>query len=213
MSYTEFHKGKIKIVARGDDAIKKYIKDNNLEERLKLDIDKETGKIEYIEDDEPFNGDKWDHEYHMLTYRRYMKDVDKNIGDSERYKYNPNAEHLLIKYLEHEHFELGEEDIDIHSRISKDEFEFAISFYNGGCCEQEIYEDIISEFDLDEEYENDYKMVKITPRESYMILDCFNYVLSKMGEKEIDYLFCNYSKEEISKLKQKFGNLNLKNSW
>ena len=211
MSYTEFHKGKIKIVARGDEAIKKYIKDNNLEERLKLDIDEETGKIEYIEDDEPFNGDKWDHEYHMLTYRRYMKDVDKNIGDSERFKYNPNAEHLLIKYLEHEYFKLGEGDIDIHSRISKDEFEFAISFHNGGCCEQEIYEDIISEFDLDAEY--DYEMIKITPRESYMILDCFQKVLSVMNEEDNDYLFCNYSKEEISKLRQKFDDLNLKNSW
>ena len=213
MSYTEFHKGKIKIVARGDEAIKKYIKDNNLEERLKLDIDEETGKIEYIEDDESLNGDKWDHEYHMLTYRRYMKDVDKNIGDSDRYKYNPNAEHLLIKYLEHEHFELGEEDIDIHSRISKDEFEFAISFYNGGCCEQEIYEDIVNEFDLDAEYENDYEMVKITPHESYMILDLASFVLSQLLNKGEDYLYCNYSKKEIAELGQKFGDLNLKNSW
>ena len=48
MSYTEFHKGKIKIVARGDEAIKKYIKDNNLEERLELDINEETGKIMLI---------------------------------------------------------------------------------------------------------------------------------------------------------------------
>jgi len=213
MSYTEFHKGKIKIVARGDEAIKKYIKDNNLEERLKLDINKETGKIEYIEDNEPFNGDKWDHEYHMITYRPYMKDVDPTIEDSDRYKRNPNAEHLLIKYLEHEHFGLGDSDIDIHKRISKDEFEFAISFYNGGCCEQEIYEDIISEFDLDAEYENDYEMVNITPRESYMILDCFQKVLNVMDEQDIDYLFCNYSKEEITKLGQRFGNINLKNQW
>jgi len=213
MSYTEFHKGKIKIVARGDEAIKKYIKDNNLEERISLYIDKDTNEITDLEDTESFNGDKWDHEYHMLTYRRYMKDVDKNIEDSDRYKRNPNAEHLLIKYLEHEHFELGEEDIDIHSRISKDEFEFAISFYNGGCCEQEIYEDIINEFDLDAEYENDYEMVKITPRESYMILDCFQYVLMHMNIEKLDYLFCNYSKEEIAKLGQRFGDINLKNQW
>ena len=210
MSYTEFHKGKIKIVARGDEAIKKYIKDNNLEKRLKLDIDEETGKIEYIEDDEPFNGDKWDHEYHMITYRRYMRNVDKTITGSDRYNYNPNADHLLIKYIEHEHFELGEEDIDIHKRISKDEFEFAISFYNGGCCEQEIYEDIINEFDLDEDYEKESESVNITSRESCIILDCFNYVLSKIGEEKNDYPFCNYSKEEIAKLKQKFGDLNLK---
>ena len=207
MSYTEFHKGKFKIVARGDEAIKKYIKDNNLEERLELDIDEKTGKIEYIKDNEPFNGDEWDREYHMITYRRYLPNASKI------YERNPNAEHLLIKYLEHEHFELGEEDIDIHSRISKDEFEFAISFYNGGCCEQEIYEDIISEFDLDAGYENDYEMVKITPRESYMILDCFQKVLNVMNEEDNDYLFCNYSKEEIAKLGQRFGDINFKNQW
>lgn len=213
MSYTEFHKGKIKIVARGDEAIKKYIKDNNLEERIDLDIDEETGKIEYLEDREPFNGDKYDHEYHMITYRRYMKDVDKTIEGSDRYKYNPNAEHLLIKYLDHEHHSLDDGDIDIHNRVSKDVFEFAISFYNGGCDEQEVYEDIISKYDLDEDYENDYEMTKITSRESYMILDCFQYVLMHMQLEKLDYLFCNYSREEIAKLGQRFGDMNLKNNW
>ena len=149
MSYTEFHAGKFKIVARGDEAIKKYIKDNSLEERIELSIDKETNKIEYLEDKEPFNGEEYHHEYYMITYRRYMKDVDKTITGSDKYNYNPNAEHLLIKYLDHEYFCLGEEDIDIHKRISKDVFKFAISFYNGGTDELEIYEDIISKYDLD----------------------------------------------------------------
>lgn len=147
MSYTEFHKGKIKIVARGDEAIKKYIKDNNLEERIDLDIDEETGKIEYLEDKEHFNGDKYDREYHMITYRRYLPNASKI------HELNPNAEHLLIKYLDHEHHDLDECDIDIHKRVSKDEFEFAISFYNGGTYELEVYEDIINEFDLDADYE------------------------------------------------------------
>lgn len=213
MSYTEFHKGKFKIVARGDEAIKKYIKDNNLEERIELDIDEETGEIYDLEDKESFNGDKYDHEYHMIIYRKYMKDVDKTITGSDRYNYNPNAEHLLIRYLDHEHCDLGEADIDIHKRISKDEFEFAVSFYNGGACELEIYEDIISEYDLDEDYEKESESVNITSRESYMILDCFNYVLSKMDEEKIDYLFSNYSKEEIAKFGQRFGNINLKNQW
>ena len=213
MSYTEFHKGKFKIVARGDEAIKKYIKDNNLEKRIELDIDENTGKIYELEDKELFNGDEYDHEYHMITYRRYMKDVDKTITGSDRYKYNPNAEHLLIRYLDHEHFILGEEDIDIHKRISKDEFEFAISFYNGGTYELEIYEDIINKFDLDEDYENESEKISITPRESYMILDCFQYVLNNMDKEHIDFLFSNYSKEEISKLGQRFGDMNLKNQW
>ena len=156
MSYTEFHKGKIKIVARGDEAIKKYIKDNNLEERIELDIDEETGKIYDLEDNEPFNGDKWDHEYHMITYRRYLPNMSKT------YELNPNAEHILIKYIEHEHHSIEDGDIDIHKRISKDEFEFAISFYNGGCCEIEIYEDIISEFDLDEPFEEKKISIRIS---------------------------------------------------
>lgn len=156
MSYTEFHKGKIKIVARGDEAIKKYIKDNNLEERIELDINEKTGKIEYIEDNEPFNGDKWDHEYHMITYRRYLPNTSKT------YELNPNAEHVLIKYIEHEHYSIEDGDIDIHKRISKDEFEFAISFYNGGCCETEIYEDIISEVDLDEPFEEKKISIRIS---------------------------------------------------
>ena len=63
--------------------------------------------------------------------------------------------------------------------------------------------------DLEQESEN----VKITPCESYMILDCFQYVLYKMNEEKIDYLFCNYSKEEIAKFGQKFGDMNLKNGW
>ena len=89
MSYTEFHKGKFKIVARGDEAIKQYIKDNNLEERINLDIDKETGKIKDLEDTAPFNHNMYDHEYNMITYKHYLPNS---------YNYNPNAEHLLINY-------------------------------------------------------------------------------------------------------------------
>lgn len=162
MSYTEFHKGKIKIVARGDEAIKRYIKDNNLEERINLYIDEKTSKIDNLEDKEPFNGVEWDQEYNMITYRRYMGDIDKTITGSDRYKYNPNAEHLLIRYLDHEHFDLDEGDIDIHKRISKDEFEFAVSFYNGGACELEVYEDIISKYDLDEPFEEKKISIKIS---------------------------------------------------
>jgi hypothetical protein len=153
MSYTEFHKGKIKIVARGDEAIKKYIKDNNLEERLELDIDEETGKIEDLEDTEPYNGDRFDHEYHMITYKHYLP---------KTYDRNPNAEHLLIKYINHEHRDLDDGDIDIHNRVSKDEFEFAISFYNGGTYELEIYEDIINKFDLDEPFEENKISIRIS---------------------------------------------------
>ena len=198
MSYTEFHKGKFKIVAHGDEAIKQYIKDNNLEERIELNINKETGKIEDLEDTAPFNHDIYDHEYNMITYKRYLPNS---------YNRNPNAEHLLIKYIDHEHFDLGDGDIDIHRRISKDEFEFAISFYNGGTYELEIYEDIINKFDLDAEYENESESTKITKHETSMILDICNYVLNDMTINGIQKLHDKYTKEEISNLKQQLENI------
>ena len=196
MSYTEFHKGKFKIMARGDEAIKKYIKDNNLEERINLDIDEETGKIEYLEDNEPFNNDKWDHEYHMITYRRYLP---------KTHDHNPNAEHLLIKYINHEHHDLDDGDIDIHNRVSKDEFEFAISFYNGGTYELEIYEDIVNEFDLDDEYKNE--TININILEANMILGICNYVLNDMTINGIQKLHDKSTKEEILNLKQQLENI------
>lgn len=201
MSYTEFHKGKFKIVARGDEVIKQYIKDNNLEERIKLYINKETGKIEDLEDTAPFNHDMYDHEYHMITYKRYLPNS---------YNRNPNAEHLLIKYIDHNHCDLGEEDINIHKRISKDEFEFAISFYNGGTYEQEIYEDILDKFDLDAEYKNESESTEITQNEYNMILGICNYILNDMTINGIQKLHDKYTKEEILNLKQRLENITKK---
>ena len=190
MSYTEFHKGKFKIVARGDEAIKQYIKDNNLEERIELNINKETGKIKDLEDTAPFNHDIYDHEYNMITYKRYLH---------KSYNRNPNAEHLLIKYINHEHFELGDEDIDIHRRTAKDEFEFAISFYNGGTYALEIYENILDKYDLDSEYKNE--------NESNMILGICNYILNDMIINGFQKLYDKYTKEEILTLKQRLENI------
>lgn len=198
MSYTEFHKGKFKIVARGDEAIKQYIKDNNFEERIKLNIDENTGKIYDLEDTASFNNDMYDHEYNMITYKRYLP---------KSYNRNPNAEHLLIKYINHEHCDLDGEDIDIHRRISKDEFEFAISFYNGGTYELEIYEDILDKYDLDAEYENESESTKITTHEANMILGICNYILNDMIIHGFQKLYDKYTKEEILNLKQRLENI------
>lgn len=54
--------------------------------------------------------------------------------------------------------------------------------------------------------------INITARESYMIMDAINYVLDVMPNHD-EYLYCNYSREELSKLGQRFGDLNLKNQW
>lgn len=204
MSYTEFHKGKFKIVARGDEAIKQYIKDNNLEERIELDIDKKTGKIEEFEDTAPFNNDMYDHEYNMITYKRYLPNS---------YNRNLNAEHLLIKYINHDHFDLGDGDINIHRRLSKDEFEFTISFYNGGTYELEIYEDILDKYDLNAEYENETTNINI--REANMIVDMAEYVLNMFDNHHNKYIYgwnYDYTEEEISNLKQRLENIIKKNN-
>lgn len=198
MSYTEFHKGKFKIVARGDEAIKKYIKDNNLEERIELNINEETGKIKCLEDTAPFNNDIYHPEYNMITYKRYL---------TNSYNRNPNAEHLLIKYINHEHRDLDDGDIYIHNRVSKDEFEFAISFYNGGTYELEIYEDIVDEYDLDDEYKNENETININIHEANIILSICNYVLNNMTINGIQKLHDKYSKEEILNLKQQLENI------
>lgn len=54
--------------------------------------------------------------------------------------------------------------------------------------------------------------INITARESYMIMDVINYVLDVIPNHD-EYLYCNYSREELSKLGQRFGDLNLKNQW
>ena len=58
----------------------------------------------------------------------------------------------------------------------------------------------------------DYDFVKITPRESYMIMDAISYALDMLPNHD-EYLYCNYSREELAKCAQRFGNLNLKNQW
>jgi hypothetical protein len=135
----------------------------------------------------------------MITYKYYLPNS---------YNRNPNAEHLLIKYIDHEHCDLGEEDINIHSRTAKDEFEFAISFYNGGTDALEIYEDIIDKFDLDAEYKDENETININIHEANMIIDMAEFVLNMLPNHD-EYLYgehSNYSKEEISNLKQQLEN-------
>ena len=59
----------------------------------------------------------------------------------------------------------------------------------------------------------DKDTIEITARESYLIMDCLSYVLGKMDKEHIDYLYCNYSVEEIANCVQRFGKMNLKNQW
>ena len=118
---------------------------------------------------------------------------------------------LIIKYINHEHCDLDDGDINIHRRLSKDEFEFAISFYNGGTYELEIYENILDKYDLDTEYENE-SSTEITTHEANMILGICNYILNDMIINGIQKLYDKYTKEEISNLKQRLENIIKKNN-
>ncbi len=76
-----------------------------------------------------------------------------------------------------------------------------------------FFKNIINKNIFKKDCEKKSENVNITARESYMILDCFQCVLMYMQLEKLDYLYCNYSKEEIIKLAQRFGDMNLKNNW
>lgn len=190
MSYTEFHKGKFAIKARGDKDIIKYAVNNNLLEKFDLQI-----KGDKIENHDCYGSGPG--AYNILTLHRHK----------------PEQEYVLIQYIEHEHCDSDEFDLHEFKRTGQSEFEFMTQFYNGGCCETEIWEDELDKINFNEDFEIESEKVEITPRESYMILDCLQYVLIKMDNEKIDYLFSNYSKDEIAQLGQRFGDMNIKNQW
>ena len=119
---------------------------------------------------------------------------------------------MLCEYIKHKECDISDGDICEVRRIGKDEYEFELSFYNGGTCETEILSEEISKLEK-EPYKVESEIIKISPHESNMILNCFQYVLIHMNIEKLDYLFGNYSKEEITKLGLKFEDINLKNNW
>ena len=189
MSYCELHKGKLRILTRSNEETKKYIKEHALEEVI--DIEEYDGEIDFDVN---------------MNNNQYI------ILHKDGIYHGKDCKHMLCEYLEHESYEGGGDYIADVKRIQRDVYEFILNYYNGGTCEEEILSEEISKLDK-EPYEVEFEMINIGPRESYMILDCFQYVLSKMNEEKIDYLFNNYSKEEIAKFSQQFGDMNLKNGW
>lgn len=185
MSYTEYHTGKIRVLTRSNEETLKYIKEHHLE-----------NEIEIMDDEQ---------EIEPINYDKYL------VLHKDGIYYGENCQHMLCEYIEHEKTD-DIDDICKIRRTGRDEYEFELSFYNGGTCEEEILSNEISKLEK-KPYKVESEMIKISPHESYMILDVFQYVLAKMNEENIDYLFCNYSKEEMSKFVQQFGDMNLKNNW
>ena len=186
MSYTEYNTGKIRVLTRSNKETVNYIKEHHLEE-----------EIEIMDDGTDFD---------PLNYKKYLVLHKDGIYCGE------NCQHMLCEYIKHKECDMDDVDICDVRRTGRDEYEFELSFYNGGTCEDEILSEEISKLEK-EPYEVESEMVKISPRESYMILDGFQYVLMHMQLEKLDYLFCNYSREEIIKLAQRFGDINVKNNW
>ena len=186
MSYTEYNTGKIKVLTRSNEETLNYIKDHHLE-----------NEIDVMDDGT---------EFEPINYKKYLVLHKDNIY------YGENCQHMLCEYIKHNECDISDCDICNVRRTGKDEYEFELSFYNGGTSETEILSEEISKLEK-EPYEVESEIVKISPRESHMILDCFQYVLIHMNIEKLDYLFGNYSKEEITKFGLKFGDINIKNNW
>ena len=190
MSYTEFHKGKLRVLTRSTKETLDYIEKNNLQEAIK----ESSYCYETDFDVQPDYEDKY-----IILY----KDA-KFHGDE--------VEHMLCEFIEHFEREGGDDDLCEIKRVSRDEYEFLCGFYNGGTWLGEILSGEISRLEK-QEWNSNEDTITITSRESYMIMDCINYVLNNMIINGMDYLQCNYSREEIAKCGQRFGDLNLKNQW
>lgn len=190
MSYTEFHKGKLKVLTRSTKETLDYIEKNNLQDAIK----EESYCYETDFDVQRGYEDKY-----IILY----KDA-KFHGDG--------VEHMLCEFLEHIEREGGDDSLCEIKRVSKDEYEFLCGFYNGGTWFGEILSEEISRLDK-EEWNSDEDTIKITSRESYLIMDCLDYALHQMCKENIDYLWHNYTKDEISECAKRFGGLNLKNGW
>lgn len=189
MSYTEFHKGKLKVLTRNNKETFNYIEKNNLQNIIKkcgwcdeIDFDVVSGNNQYI------------------------------ILHKDGVYYGNDCEHMLCEYIEHEIQEGGGNDYVDVKRIGKDDYEFTLMFYNGGTCENEILSEEISKLEKEPWNPNEDK-ITISARESYMILDICNKILELMNNNGEDYLYCNYSRKEIADLGQRFSDLNLKNNW
>lgn len=187
MSYTEFHKGKLRILTRSTEDTLDYIEKHNLKGEF---IGYGSGNELYVKTNNP----------------KYL------ILHKDAKYYGKEMDCWLCEFIEHTEQEGGGDYYADVKRIGKDEYEFICIFYNGCTCLDEILNEKISALE-NKPYDKEFEMVKISPRESYMILDCFQYVLMNMNQEKLDYLYCNYSREEIAKFGQKFGDMNLKNGW
>ena len=124
MSYTEFHKGKLKVLTRNNKETLDYIEKNNLQ-----DIIKECGWCDEIDFDV------------VSENSQYI------ILHKDGVYYGDDCEHMLCEYIEHETQEGGGDYYADVKRIGEDDYEFTLIFGNGGTCEEEILSEEISKLE------------------------------------------------------------------
>ena len=123
MSYTEFHKGKLRILTRSNEETINYIREHNIQDIIKED-DFSDGEIDFD-----------------TNNRKYT------ILHKDGIYYGKDCQHMLCEYIEHEEQEYGGDYYANVKRIGKDEYEFTLIFYNGGTCEEEILSEEISKLE------------------------------------------------------------------
>lgn len=163
MSYTEFHKGKLKVLTRSTKETLDYIEKNNLQHAIKEES--------YCYETD-FNIQQGYKDKYIILY----KDA-KFYGDG--------VDHMLCEFLEHFEREGGDESLCEIKRVSEDEYEFLCVFYNAGTFLVEILSEEISRIDK-EEWNSDEDTIKITNRKSYLIMDYLDYTIQQMIKEKIN---------------------------
>lgn len=120
MSYTVYHKGKLRILTRSNEETINYIREHNIQDIIKED-DFSDGEVDFY-----------------TNNRKYIILHKDGIYDGK------DCQHMLCEYIEHEKQGLDTKRV---IKIGKDEYQFKLVFFNGGTCEEEILSEEISKLE------------------------------------------------------------------
>lgn len=123
MSYTEYHKGKLRILTRSNEETINYIKEHNIQDIIKEDVFSD-GEIDFD-----------------TNNRKYI------ILHKDGIYSGKGCQHMLCEYIEHEKMGSVGNYCTKVKRIGKDEYEFKLVFHNGCTCEEEILSREISKLE------------------------------------------------------------------
>ena len=124
MSCTETHFGKFIVRARGWKAIREYCDEHN----IPYDTWKNDEAIELVF-------------YESRDPNWIEKSRNRKYDIIYKYRKNEPDENILIEYLEHKSFDDDSPGFAYFKHYDDGSLGFAIQFYNGGTCEQEVLGD------------------------------------------------------------------------